>query len=143
MGEKKTLSYCEANGLLAHPDRSTRESANRSIYGLLGKDGEIFSSALRAICNDWVTVSKRRKYSTPMEASLISNDTELGIIENLLKTVEEGAVSYQRYLKTKAKIDGFVGDWATMTLLLHYLTLRNEVHFQTSPRINYQIMQSL
>jgi oligoendopeptidase F len=104
LGEKKTLSYCEANGLLPHPDRATRESANRSIYGLLGKDGEIFSSALRAICNDWVTVSKRRKYSTPMEASLISNDTELSIIENLLKTVEEGAVSYQQYLKTKAKL---------------------------------------
>lgn len=106
LGEKKTLSYCEANGLLAHPNRSTRESANRSIYGLLGKDGEIFSSALRAICNDWVTVSKRRKYSTPMEASLISNDTELGIIENLLKTVEEGAISYQRYLKIKAGLMG-------------------------------------
>ena len=46
MGEKKTLSYGEANGLLPHPDRATRESANRSIYGLLGKDGEVFSAAL-------------------------------------------------------------------------------------------------
>ena len=36
-GEKKTLSYGAANGLLPHPDRSTRESANRSIYGLLGQ----------------------------------------------------------------------------------------------------------
>ena len=106
LGEKKTLSYCEANGLLSHPDRATRESANRSIYGLLGKDGEIFSSALRAICNDWVTISKRRKYSTPMEASLISNDTELGIIENLLKTVEQGTILYQQYLRTKAKLMG-------------------------------------
>ncbi len=39
LGEKKTLNYGEANGLLPHPDRATRESANRSIYGLLGKDG--------------------------------------------------------------------------------------------------------
>ena len=84
LGEKKTLSYGEANGLLPHPDRATRESANRSIYGLLGRDGEVFSAALRAICNDWVTVSKRRKYTSPMESSLISNDTEQAIIENLL-----------------------------------------------------------
>ncbi len=104
LGEKKTLSYGEANGLLPHPDRATRESANRSIYGLLDKDGEVFSSALRSICNDWVAVSKRRKYASPMESSVISNDTEEGIIGSLLKTIEEGAGAYRRYLKLKAKL---------------------------------------
>ena len=106
LGEKKTLSYSEASGLLSNPDRATRESANRVIYGLLCKDGEIFSSSLRSICNDWVTVCKRRKYSSPMEPSLISNDTSQDIIENLLRTVEKGAVSYRRYLKLKAKLMG-------------------------------------
>lgn len=104
LGEKKTLSYGEANGLLPNPDRATRESANKSIYGLLGKDGEVFAAALRSICNDWVTVSKRRKYASPMESSLISNDTEQGIVGNLLKTIEEGAGAYRRYLKLKAKL---------------------------------------
>ncbi|MGD6810996.1 MAG: M3 family oligoendopeptidase [Candidatus Bathyarchaeia archaeon] len=104
LGEKKTLSYGEANGLLPHPDRATRESANRSIYGLLGKDGEVFSAALRSICNDWVIVSKRRKYATPMEASLINNDTEQTIIDNLLVSIEEGSKTYRRYLKMKAKL---------------------------------------
>ena len=104
LGEKKTLSYGEGNGLLPHSDRATRESAYRSIYGLLGKDGELFSAALRSICNDWVSVSKRRKYASPMESSLISNDTEERIIGNLLKTIEEGAESYRHYLKLKAKL---------------------------------------
>jgi len=103
-GEKKTLSYGEANGLLSHPDRATRESANRSIYGLLGKDGEIFASALRSICNDWVTVSQRRKYASPMEASLMNDDTEQAIIENLLGAIEHAAETYRRYLKLKAKL---------------------------------------
>jgi len=104
LGEKKTLSYGEANGLLEHPDRATRESANRSIYGLLGKDGEIFSSALRCICNDWVAVSQRRKYASPMESSLMNNDTEEAVVENLLLAIEEKAGSYRRYLKLKAKL---------------------------------------
>jgi oligoendopeptidase F len=104
MGDKKTLSYGEANGLLSHPDRATRESANKSIYGLLGKDGEIFSAALRSICNDWVTVSKRRKYDTPIESSLINNDTEQTIIDNLLASIEEGSKTYRHYLKMKAKL---------------------------------------
>src|SRR5208283_4832616 len=104
MGEKKTLSYGEANGLMPHPDRATRESANRAIYGLLGRDGEIFASALRSICNDWVAVSQRRKYASPMESSLMNNDTEQAIVENLLGAIEENAGTYRRYLKLKAKL---------------------------------------
>jgi oligoendopeptidase F len=104
LGEKKTLSYGEANGLLPHPDRATRESANRAIYGLLGRDSEIFASALRSICNDWVTVSQRRKYASPMESSLMNNDTEQAIVENLLGAIEENAGTYRRYLKLKAKL---------------------------------------
>ncbi len=103
LGQKKMLTYGEANGLLPHPDRATRESANRAIYGALGKDGEIFSAALRNICNDWVTVSKRRKYVSPMASSLISNDTQQNIIDNLLNTIEKSS-TYQRYLKLKAQL---------------------------------------
>ena len=106
VGEKKLLSYGEANGLLHHADRATRASANRSIYGLLGRDGEVFSSALRNICNDWIMVSKRRKYQTPMEASLINNDTEQEIVDNLLVSIEDGAKMYRHYLKVKAKLMG-------------------------------------
>jgi oligoendopeptidase F len=106
LGAEKTLSYGEANGLLPHPDRATRESANKAIYGLLGKDSEIFSSALRNICNDWVNVSVRRKYQSPMESSLISNDTEQRIVDNLLQAIQEKAPTYRRYLNLKAKLMG-------------------------------------
>jgi len=105
-GKKKTLSYGEANGLLSHPDRATRESANKSIYGQLAGYGEIFSTALRSICNDWINVCMRRKYESPMHASLIANDIDQKTINNLLKTVERNAGLYHRYLKLKARIMG-------------------------------------
>jgi oligoendopeptidase F len=105
-GKKKTLSYGEANGLLLHPDRATRESADKSIYGLLGQQGEIFSSALRSICNDWLNVCERRRYDSPMHASLIANDIDQHIIGNLLKAIENYASLYRRYLKLKAKMMG-------------------------------------
>ncbi len=104
LGEKKNLSYGEANGLLPHPDRATRESANKTIYGKLGLDGEIFASSLRSICNDWVNVSKRRKYPSPMESSFISNDTEQYIVENLLRAIENDVGIYRKYLGLKAKL---------------------------------------
>lgn len=103
-GKRKTLSFGEAYGLLYHSDRPTRESATKSIYGLLGKDGEIFSAALRNICNDWLNVCDTRKFSTPMEASLIANDIDQETINNLLRTVENHTELFQRYLKLKAKI---------------------------------------
>ncbi|MHA1125953.1 MAG: M3 family metallopeptidase [Candidatus Heimdallarchaeota archaeon] len=103
-GEKKILSYGEVNGLIPNPDRATRESANKAIYSLLGQDGEIFASAMRSIFNDWVNVTKRRKYDSEVHASLIANDTELEIIDSLLKTIDEGSVIYRKYLALKAKL---------------------------------------
>jgi oligoendopeptidase F len=103
-GEKKTLSFGEAFGLTQRPDRSTREAALKSIYGVLGKDGEIFSSALRNVCNDWLSICDRRKYGSPMEASLIANDIDQQTINNLLNAVESHTGLFQRYLKLKAKI---------------------------------------
>jgi oligoendopeptidase F len=105
-GKKKTLSFTEAYGLYYHPDRSTRESASRSINSLLEKDGEIFSSALRNICNDWLTVCERRRYGSPMEPSLMANDVDEQAIINLLTTVEDHAGLYQRYLNLKTKLMG-------------------------------------
>ena len=103
-GEKKILSYGEANSLITHPDRATRISANKSIYGLLGKDQEVFSTALRNICSDWMKITKRRKYDSPMHQSLITNDTTPIIIDNLMKVIEENVGVYRRYLRLKAKL---------------------------------------
>jgi oligoendopeptidase F len=103
-GVKKVLPFGEAYGLLPHPDRATRESANKSIFGLVGKDGEIFSSAFRNICNDWLSVCEWRKYDSPMHASLIANDVDQQTVDNLLKAVEDNVGLYQRYLRLKARI---------------------------------------
>jgi len=103
-GEEKVLSYGEANTLLRHPDREMRISADKSIYSTLAKDEYIFSTALRNICSDWMKTVERRKYNNALHHSLIVNDSEQEIIESLMKTVEENAHVYQRYLKLKAKL---------------------------------------
>jgi oligoendopeptidase F len=105
-GEKKILPFGEAYGLFSHPDRATRESAYKSVFGLVGKDGEIFSSAFRNICNDWLSICEWRKYDSPMHASLIDNDVYQQTIDNLLRAVEGNVSLYQHYLKLKAKIMG-------------------------------------
>ena len=103
-GRSKSLSYGEANGLLSHPDRKTRESANRTIYGNLDEDKQIFSSDLRNIFNDWMKTATRRHFPTPLEQSLIASDTDHATIEHLMQTVEQNIPIYLKYLKLKAKI---------------------------------------
>ena len=103
-GKEEVLSYGEANALLSHPDRGTRISADKSIYGTLGKDEYIFSTALRNICSNWMKVVKRRKYDNALHHSLIVNDTSQAIVESLMKTVEENAGVYRRFLQLKAKL---------------------------------------
>ena len=105
-GKKKTLTFGQAGGLFPHVDRATRESAYKSVYGLLCEHGEIFSSALRNTCNDWLNVCERRKYDSPMHASLIENDIKKPVISNLLQVVEDHSSLYRRYLKLKAKLMG-------------------------------------
>ena len=103
-GEKKALPFGETYGLFAHPDRATRESAYKAVFALVGKDGEIFSSAFRNICNDWLSICEWRKYDSPMHASLIENDTDQQTIDNLHRAVEDNVGLYQRYLRTKTKL---------------------------------------
>ncbi|NHJ33244.1 MAG: M3 family oligoendopeptidase [Asgard group archaeon] len=105
-GVKKKLSYGEANSLLPHPDRATRKSANQAIYTLLKEDGELFTSALRNINNDWINVTKRRKFDSEMHGSLIANDIDQKTIDSLLKTIDESSHIYRRYLQMKAKLLG-------------------------------------
>lgn len=105
-GEKKLLPFGAAYGLFSHPDRATRESAYKAVFSLVGKDGEIFASAFRNISSDWLSICEWRKYSSPMEASLIDNDIDQQTIDNLLEAVEENVDTYQRYLRLKAKLMG-------------------------------------
>ncbi len=103
-GNEKILSYGEANSLFTHPDRSTRISANKAIYGLLGKHQEIFTTAIRNVCGDWMKTSKRRKFTNPLHSSLIVNDVTEDTILNLMNTIENNVGVYRRYLNIKAKL---------------------------------------
>lgn len=103
-GELKTLPYGETTGLRSHKDKNTRISAIKSVFGSLKQDHELYASAMHNICSDWSKVSKRRKFDSPMHQSLIANDVNQDVIDNLMKTIEDNAELYQRYLKLKAKL---------------------------------------
>jgi oligoendopeptidase F len=103
-GKEKKISISDVFPLIQHPDRDTRMSVYKSVCGVLRKDEEIYSSALRNICGDWVKTANRRNYDSPIHQSLIDNDTTQEIISNLMKTVENNIGIYQKFLKIKTKL---------------------------------------
>ena len=87
-------------------NRDVRKLATEIVYKKVVADGEIYSFALRNIFNDWVTVSKRRKYKKPIDASLIANEITQSVLDSMFTTIEENVGLYQRAVKIKAKLLG-------------------------------------
>ncbi len=105
-GETKTLPYGKIIGLYRSPDRDLRKRSNQTVYENLGKDEIVWSSAIRAVCEDHLRMCELRKYPTPMTQSLIANDVDQQIIDSLMRTIEKNVGLYQRYLRLKAKLMG-------------------------------------
>ncbi len=112
-GELKTLPYGEIIGLYEHSNRDLRKRAHQVVYDGLGKDHIIWSSALRAVFSDHLTICKFRRWPSPMTQSFIANDVDEETIEALLNTMEKNVGKYRDYLKLKAKAMGLekLGNW--------------------------------
>jgi oligoendopeptidase F len=105
-GETKTLPYGKIIGLYQSPNRDLRKRSNQTVYENLGKDEIVWSSAIRAVCEDHLRMCELRKYPTPMTQSLIANDVDQQIIDSLMRTIEKNVGVYQRYLRLKGKLMG-------------------------------------
>jgi oligoendopeptidase F len=112
-GETKVLPYGEIIGLYEHPDRDLRKRAHQIVYENLGKDDIVWSSALRSVFSDHLTMCKLRKWPSPMTQSYISNDVDEETITALMNTIEKNVDVYRDYLRLKAKAMGLrkLGNW--------------------------------
>ncbi len=112
-GEMKTLPYGEIVGLYEHPDRDLRKRAHEIVFEGLSKDDIVWSSALRSVFTDHLTMVKLRKWPSPMTQSLIANDVDEETITALMNTIEKNVGEFRKYLKLKAKALGLetLGNW--------------------------------
>ncbi len=112
-GEMKTLPYGEIVGLYEHPDRDLRKRAHEIVYEGLSKDDIVWSSALRSVFSDHLTMVKMRKWPSPMTQSFLANDVEEKTISALMNTIEKNVGEFQRFLTLKGKALGLekMGNW--------------------------------
>ncbi|MFX0114481.1 MAG: M3 family oligoendopeptidase [Candidatus Hodarchaeota archaeon] len=105
-GEEKELSWSSGRGFFYHPSREVRKEAYKALLGGLGKDADLFATALRNVCADYVADCCRRGYSNPMVPSLITNDITQEILDNMINVVESNVNIFQDFLLLKAKLLG-------------------------------------
>ncbi|MFW9990820.1 MAG: M3 family oligoendopeptidase [Candidatus Odinarchaeota archaeon] len=105
-GEEKTVPYVEARAFFQDTDREIRKESMTKVLGTLAKDSSLFSTCLRNICGDHVTVSKRRKYPTTLTESLIDNDLTEEIVRNMLTAIEKNVDICRELYLLKAKVLG-------------------------------------
>jgi oligoendopeptidase F len=76
------------------------------VHENLGKDEIVWTSAMRAVCEDHLEMCEIRNWPNPMTQSLIDNDVDEKTVNSLLKTIQNSTGIYQEYLKLKAKLMG-------------------------------------
>ncbi|MHA2270767.1 MAG: M3 family oligoendopeptidase [Candidatus Hodarchaeales archaeon] len=105
-GEEKEISWSSGRGLFYHPDREVRKEANVKILGGLGKDADLFATALRNVCGDHVATCRQRGYSNTMQSSLIINDITLDMLDTMVDVIEANVELFQEFLYLKARLLG-------------------------------------
>ena len=105
-GKKEKFHIGEFAKYRINEDRKIRKIATEAVYAKLSEDGELYSFVLRNIFNDWVTISKRRKYKTPIDDSLISNEVTKEMLDSMFSTIEKSVGLYHRGLKILEKLLG-------------------------------------
>jgi oligoendopeptidase F len=106
IGEKEEIvSWSSGYKYFFSPEKKLRFEAVKKILGGIQKDEELYASALRSICGNFVLEAERRRYSV-LESSCISNDITQKMLENMFSAIESKIPLFQEFLSYKANLFG-------------------------------------
>ncbi|NHI82843.1 MAG: hypothetical protein EAX81_00880 [Candidatus Thorarchaeota archaeon] len=105
-GEKKILPYSSLSALRSNPNRNIRKMASAMEYKSLHDDGLLHAYALRSICADHFSMTKRRGMPSSMTQSLLDQDVDEKTIESLLSAIKNTAGKYREFLRLKGRVLG-------------------------------------
>ncbi|NHJ47541.1 MAG: M3 family oligoendopeptidase [Asgard group archaeon] len=94
----------ELRKYLTSTNREIRKRALAASLEETNKYSEIYSFAIRSIFNDWITISKRRNYASPLESSLKTNEINKVILDSMFDSIDKNVHLYQKTLKIFAKL---------------------------------------
>ena len=106
-GEKVQLTHGMYGVLLHSPDRKVRRDAFRAYYkAYIGLINTITAAYVGNVDKD-VFIARARKYESSLQKALDSEDVDVKVYQNLLKSVKKGLPLLHRYYRDKKKLLGY------------------------------------
>ena len=105
-GEKKVLPLPELRNLAHDSDKNIRKTAYECEIDALEKISTTSAFCLNGIKGEVLTVSKLRKYSSPLEMTLLDSRMDKKTLDAMLETMYDFVPSFEKYFLKKAEILG-------------------------------------
>ena len=101
-GEKKELPMSAVRNLAYDPDRSVRRRAYEAELEAWRGAAIPLASALNSIKGEMNTLSKRRRWESPLEVALFNNNVDRATLDAMFAAARESYPDFRRYLRAKA-----------------------------------------
>jgi len=105
-GKEEKLPLTVVRNMAYHEDRNVRMAAYEAELKAYEKIDEAVASSLNGIKGEFLTISKKRGYKDPLEATLETAKMDKQIFDTLMDVMNESLPVFRRYLKIKAEILG-------------------------------------
>ena len=105
-GQQIELPMSQVRNLARDPDRAVRRSAHEAELAAWERAALPLASALNSIKGQVLTLSRRRRWESPLEASLFDNGIDRATLDAMMTTAREFFPDFRRYLRAKARLLG-------------------------------------
>ncbi len=105
-GQTVELPMTQVRNLARDPDRAVRRSAHEAELAAWERAALPLASALNSIKGQVLTLSRRRRWASPLEASLFDNGIDRATLDAMMTTAREFFPDFRRYLRAKARLLG-------------------------------------
>ncbi len=105
-GQRLELPMSQVRNLARDPDRAVRRSAHEAELAAWERAALPLASALNSIKGQVLTLSRRRRWASPLEASLFDNGIDHATLDAMMTVAREFFPDFRRYLRAKARLLG-------------------------------------
>lgn len=103
-GQIHNLSMDGVLVLMRHADRTIRERAFTSFFGVLQTQTNILTSIYNTLIQDHLTLDRLRGYPDPMAQRNLSNQIDPTVVGTMMEVVEQNYPLAQDYFRLKAQL---------------------------------------
>lgn len=102
----REMPMSAVRNLAYNPDRAVREEGYRAELDAWRRTAVPLAAAMNSIKGEVLTLARRRGWSSPLEATLFSNNIDRATLDAMMAAAREAFPDFRRYLHAKARMLG-------------------------------------